>query len=333
VRAGDKDAVPILIGLLSDGPPQLAWRAEDLLCRAAGDGGASAGLAGEDDRSRQRCRAAWAEWWKKNGARLDLSRVGREEPARGLLLLGEARNSQRLGRGRFLDGRVWACERDGKPLWEFEANHPWDAHLLPGGRVLLAESEGRRVTERDHRGKVLWEYRTQHRPHSCQRLPNGNTFIATATEFIEVNRAGRVLSSIRLRELSVNNARKLPNGHVVCGTDFGILVVDAAGKEIQRITLPAIYGQKTVEPLPNGNYLVAEYNAHVVVEVDAAGKGVWQCAVRFPTSARRLPNGNVLVSTDDGERVGGFAVVEFDRQCNEVWKLNAHGPALCARRY
>jgi hypothetical protein len=59
---------------------------------------------------------------------------------------------------------------------------PRDAQVLPGQRVLVAELN--RVTERDPRGKILWEKQLQ-QPLSVQRLRNGNFFITCPTQLIE----------------------------------------------------------------------------------------------------------------------------------------------------
>jgi hypothetical protein len=177
VRARDKAAVPALIALLGEGPAPLMYRAEDLLCRVAGAGGAPAALGAGDEADRRRCRAAWDQWWQGHAAKADLAGVGPEEPLRGVTVIVE-----RDG-GRGYTGRVWACGRDGKPLWEFDNLHfPWDVQVLPGRRLLLAEGSRREVTERDLRGQVLWRHAFTNRLDryhvtNCQRLANGNTLI------------------------------------------------------------------------------------------------------------------------------------------------------------
>ncbi len=70
----DKRAIPVLIGLLGDGPIDLAWQAEDWLRRVALDQSPSAPL-GETATGRRRCRDAWQAWWQTHQARLDLTRA------------------------------------------------------------------------------------------------------------------------------------------------------------------------------------------------------------------------------------------------------------------
>ena len=60
--------------------------------------------------------------------------------------------------------------------------------MLGATRVLVAEYQGGRVTERDTKGDVKWEYACGGNPFAVQRLPNGNTFIAMQGRLIEVDR-------------------------------------------------------------------------------------------------------------------------------------------------
>ena len=54
-------------------------------------------------------------------------------------------------------GAVMELDRDNKPLWRIEGvQFPLDVQALPGDRVLLAEQAANKVTERDHKGKVVW---------------------------------------------------------------------------------------------------------------------------------------------------------------------------------
>jgi HEAT repeat protein len=323
VRAEDKAAVPALIALLAEGPADLAWPAEDLLCRLVGEQSPPATLGDGNEAERRRCRAAWAAWWKANAARADLAALGREEAALGLYVLSEHNES---GKGM---GRVWACGRDGKQRWEIDSvTHPVDARLLPGGRVLVAEHQGKRVTERDRQGKVLWQHPVTNHAVSCQRLPNGNTFIATYTEVLEVTRAGKTVFSYRTRRSNVYGAHKLRTGHILYTDDRGIVELDAGGTEVRHLDVPGTAGWGRAEPLPNGHFLVAQYTSNQVVEVDPGGKVVWRCAVTTPSSATRLRNGNVLVTSSEGHKL-----VEIDRGGKEVWAQAAKGRPFSARRY
>ncbi|HZQ36136.1 MAG TPA: hypothetical protein VFD32_09405, partial [Dehalococcoidia bacterium] len=52
----------------------------------------------------------------------------------------------------------------------------------------------------------------------------------------------------------------------------------------------------SIEALPNGRFLVALGTSNKVVEIDANGKIHWQCDCQNAVFAARLRNGNTLVS-------------------------------------
>jgi hypothetical protein len=342
-RFGDKSAVPVLLALLSEAPLPIACRSEYLLCLLADNQGPtlsfsdSVQVAGEGGRvegdskrlpppARRQCRDAWEEWWRKQGDRVDLTRLQREETLRGLTVVCEYDG---------LDGgRVWAGGPDGKPLWEIlRLEGPNDIQLLPGGRVLIAERNANRVTERDHQGKILWQHHCSGNPISCQRLANGNTLIATFRELYEVTIDQRkVFSHADRREY--RHALALPNGHVLYITRNGLLVeMEANSKREVRTIRPANYSAgatywANLEVLPNGRYLLALGGSSRVIEIDLSGKIHWECTVPSAVFATRLRNGHTLVSSFE-ER----SVIEVDRAGKEVRKQSLRGRPFVARRY
>ena len=67
--------------------------------------------------------------------------------------------------------------------------------------------------------------------------------------------------------------------------------------------------------MPNGHYLAAELNEGRVLEVDAAGRIVWECKVAQACQALRRPNGRTLICS-----YGGRRIVEVDRAGKVVWE-------------
>lgn len=319
VRAADRDAVPPLLALLTDAPADLAGQAEDLLYQLAGDKAPTANLVG-DAAVRRRCRAVWEAWWKVNAASVDWKRLTLEEPLLGLTLVCEAH----LADG----GRVFECADDGKPRWTLKLNNPIDAQVLPGNRVLVADCNGGRVVELDRTGKELWKFACPS-PVAVQRLANGNTFIGTYNEVLEVTRAGKKLYGYTRNVAgSLFYARKQRNGHIVCVHGNGVLVeLDAGGREVLSLNLGGLSNWAGVEVLPGGRFLVARSAANEVTEVDRTGKVLWKVSVRNPNSAVRLRNGNTLVASHDNS-----CVYEFDRAGKEVWQRKVEGHPFRARR-
>ena len=158
-------------------------------------------------------------------------------------------------------------------------------------------------------------------PVACQRLPNGNTFIACYTGVMEVTRDGREVYFYHpTAGTSIYGAQRDRNGHLLCVTLEGKLYeLDAAGKVLRTVQMDT-NNCYSVEALPRGHVLVTSYTQNKVVEVDAAGRTVWECKVPGAYHATRLPNGHTLVSSHGGRRV-----VEVNRDGRPVWEINLEG--------
>lgn len=321
VAARDKQALPTLIALLSEGPADLAGQAEALLAQVAGDRAPEVHLGGEDA-ERRKCREAWADWWRAHGSRLDLAKLDLGRRPRGLRLV-VALN------GYGGAGRVWEYGGDRKPAWEMrDVGGPFDARVLPGGKVLVGEYDGRRVTERDRAGKVLWEYKVPNGVIEVQRLGNGNTLVATNYEIREVTRSGKVVFSHAERGGNIFSAQRLANGNTLYGLYTGSLIeLGRGGKKVREVGIdPPTCGLVSVEVLPGGRYLMPQTAANRVVELDGSGKVTWQVAVNAPTSVAVLPGGNLLVGS---HRLN--SVREIDRQGKVLSEQSAEGQVFRVR--
>lgn len=314
--AGEKEAVPALIALLTEGTPEIAWEAEELLCRINDAGGPGGYLDTASEQNRRQCRAAWESWWKTHEGKFDPARARLGQRLLGLTVIAD------------LDkGTVLAVDSGRKERWRISGfGGPVDLQVLPNGNVLVAENHGRKVTERDRTGKLVWEKSTLTLPASCQRLPNGNTFIATYNQLLEVAPDGRETQKIPRPE-GIYCARKLRNGHVVLATAVGKIVdLDQSGKEIRSFDTGGVVNWSSLEALPNG-HILACCNPGKVVEFDAFGKRVWECAVPNAVCAQRLPNGNTLVCSSEGHQV-----LEVDRTGKEIWVHKTEGRPWHVRR-
>src|SRR5262249_28043539 len=152
-------------------------------------------------------------------------------------------------------GRVWEWQPDGKPRFSITGlTSPVDARVLPGRRVLIAEEGGQKVSEYDFSGKLLWEKSFEDGPVSVQRLPNGNTFVATYFRFVEVRRDGSIASTINVSDFGrVSDANKLHDGRIVCLFNNNQLAFfTPEGKETVQTQMDSWGG---VDSLPNGHVL------------------------------------------------------------------------------
>jgi HEAT repeat protein len=316
----EKEAVPVLIDLLAVLPRSRHAPIEEVLYRLAEDR-APEGLAGEDPAALKKYRDAWAEWWKWDGDKADLAKLTQAGKFLGYTMLV------------MLDaGRIFEVDADGKTRWQIDGlDFPLDAQRLPGDRVLVAEYRAGRVTERDRKGNILWEKRVSE-PLAAQRLPNGNTFIATRSELLEVDRNGRQVFAQQRTDDLIMKAQKLDNGEVgvvVAGGGPGaqFLRLDASGKQLAAFAVEVRTSGGRIEVLPNGHVLAPLKDQNKVVEYDSTGKPVWQADFPQPVAAVRMPNGHTIVTSYEDKRA-----VELDGDGKQVWEFKAGGRVTRAWR-
>lgn len=195
-------------------------------------------------------------------------------------------------------GQVMEIDRQGKQRWSIgNLVFPADAYVLSENRLLVAECNGNRVTERDFKGNILWQ-KNINGPVNAQRLPNGNTFIATAgNELLEVDRSGKTTWSM-VYTPGLMAGYKCRDGTMVCITDAGQCVrLSAEGKELK--SFPGTHGQPGCTSgidVANGRILIAQAQRGLAVEMDGDGKVLWQASAQAslpppvcPTAIRSLP--------------------------------------------
>jgi HEAT repeat protein len=314
--AHDKEAVPALIDIIAEAPRGQAWEGEELLYRLAG-ASAPPVSTGNDAATRKRFRDDWTVWWKDHNAEMDLSQLQVAPPLMGYTLVVEF---SQIGN----NGRVVELDRNGKPRWQIEnLSGPVDAWFLPGNRVLIAEGNANRVTERDLKGNILWQANSLAPggyPVNAQRLANGNTFIACANNglLVEVDRAGKTVFSVNVTG-GVRAAYKIPNGQMICFTDQSMCVrLDTTGKEIKRFPLARINNFTSGIDVTSKGNIIAAQGDNTITEYDPEGKVVWQAKTNANTSATRLPNGHTLVASNPAQ-----SVVELDNSGRVVWEYRA----------
>jgi HEAT repeat protein len=315
--SGDADAVPALIALVAELPVEQSTLAEDYLSQLAGEAGPQNLPENEEDRKAR--SAAWSAWWQAHKDQITLADPTRERFAptlqtslHGYTLLVQPQTNT-----------VTELGRDGKPRWSLTGlTVPRDAQVLPGQRVLVVEQN--RVTERDLRGKVLWQKQIQ-QPLSVQRLRNGNSFITCPTQLIEMDRAGKEVQKVMLNR-GVKAARRLPDGHIVAFS-FGNEVVhlDRTGRELKRTPVDC-GGAGVNEVLDNGHVLALSPGNGNIIEFDIDGKVVNRFDVQGAAHGFRLPNGHTLVT------VGGTKYIELDKKWQPVKETTLPTPAFRVKR-
>jgi hypothetical protein len=320
IAGKDRRGLPVLVALLETGPVALACEAESLLNVVAGEKAPPVSL-GDAEVERKKCHAAWLSWWRDHGARLDLAKVDLEGRLIGLRLV--AVNSGYGGHGA-----AWEYGPDHKNRWLMrDVGGPFDARVLSGGRLLLAEYNARRVTERDRAGKIEWEHATAGGPLEVQRLSNGNTLIATNHEILEVTRGKAVVFSFKDPSGNIFSAQKLANGHILYGLYSGSVVeLDRSGKEVHRFPIERPRGLANIELLPNGRYMMPLAGTNRIVEMDRKGTVLREISVSSPTCVAILPGGNLLVGSHILSNVR-----EIDRTGKVLWEQKAEGQVFRVR--
>ncbi|HZU34652.1 MAG TPA: HEAT repeat domain-containing protein [Gemmataceae bacterium] len=325
VQRGERAAVPVLIDTLAQAAPPDARRTEEVLFRLGEDDSPDVGI-GEDAQSRQASREAWAAWWKKHSAGIDLGKLHRPPQKLGYTMVV------------LLDGNaIMELDRDGQTSrWRMSGlEMPLDAQKLPGPRVLVAEQRGNRVTERSTvNGAIRWEYSIP-RPLVAQRLKNGHTFIATGNQIsgrvVEIDRGGNEVFS-RDFDTALLRAVKLPDGGFACvfsnATSGRYVRFDADGKESQSFPVEIHTAGGRIDVMPNGHVLVPEVHGNRVVEYTATGKEVWQTTFDQPVAAIRLPNGHTLVTSMSAD----IGAVELDKAGKHVWQYKSESRVTRAWR-
>jgi hypothetical protein len=321
-HAKDRQAVRPMIQLLAEVPQSAAWRIEETLIRLAGDAAPTVALGG-NEAARQKCRDAWLAWWDKEGEAVDLAKLDGAAPTLGYTLI-VARNQSNLS------GRVFEVNAAKEILWQIDGlTLPMDAIVVGKDRVLIAEQNAQRVSERDFRGNPVWTKSIppvrgmQSLPIGLQRLPNGNTLIVCRSHILEWDGEQKSVGKPYERPMQdIVAATKLRNGELIILTNQGNCIrVDRDGKELNagastaRSFVPFGY----IDALPTGNVLVTLSNA--IAELDAEGKQVASLPAIRPTGVQRLSNGNTLIAGGGSTAAtANVAVRELDRNGNVAWE-------------
>lgn len=218
----------------------------------------------------------------------------------------DPRSVERLPNGNTLvasrDSRaVYEVTPAGRLAWSFTTASdpdltPFSAAATPQGNVLIVDRWQETVFEVDRSGTIVWRYgipdspMTQSDddtqtpdpgelidPFQAIRLPNGNTLIAE-------NQAGRVIE--------VRSADYSPGA-----PDDGY----TAASIVWSYTAPG--WPKYAQRLANGNTLIADEAANLVLEVTPGGAVAWSYdgAVE-PASAERLADGSTLITDGGNDR-------------------------------
>jgi hypothetical protein len=211
-------------------------------------------------------------------------------------------------------------DRHGKVRWQFTAQYPTDVRVLPNNRVLLCEGEVNRVTERDFKGNIHWQVNTPAMPYTAQRLPGGNTFVASRTHLLEYDPAGKIVFDRPVEE--VVDAAKLPDGQIVYLTLTGKCIrLNASGNTVKSFTSGHNDQSGCWLGLTGRGGLLVSQAKGTGEEFDLEGKSLWRTqSPAAPGIFTAVRNGHFMVA-----HFSQGAVVEIDRSGKTVWRHEVPG--------
>ncbi|MFQ5730401.1 MAG: PQQ-binding-like beta-propeller repeat protein [Planctomycetaceae bacterium] len=319
---GDRAGLPVLVSLLES--PNLATRirAASSLYRMSGQ---SLGfLAYESSEKRATAVKRWRDWLKTESKTASLRPVSDVRLSLGrTLIANQGQNS------------VVEYDQQGRETKRISLSGATGVQGLPDGHRLVASYSQYKVFEYDENWKPIREISTRSwgMPYSVQRLENGNTLVAcypggqTQGNVVEFDPSGKLVWRFAYPGY-ITHAQRLENGNTLvtayqmvrtssgrrrgAGTSAGKVVEVDREKKVVREFKQVTYPW-SARRLDNGNTLITNYNQSRVQEYDLKGKLVWQkTGVSYPRYAERLENGNTLIGYQNG-------VIEIDRNGRTVW--------------
>jgi HEAT repeat protein len=304
VKSSQKDSFASLLTLTTEVPDDLAYMADEYLSRIAGEKKPNVGL-GKDPASKKKWHEAWTTWWKDNETKVSVADRPGVRRLLGYTVVVEQYNPQ-TG-----NGRVAELDATGKQRWEIHnLATPMDAQVVGEDRVLIAEQNNNRVTERNFKGEVKWEKQVI-QPINVERLRNGHIFVGRRNGILEVDRDGKEVTNIQLNNHYLMGSGRLRDGTYAFVNNNNMYVhIDRTGKELKTFRVPHDPQGGGLFPtiLSNGNVLLGHYGSGKVLELDRDGKTLREWKTQMPNMATSLPGGGVLVASINARKV-----VELDR--------------------
>jgi hypothetical protein len=198
-------------------------------------------------------------------------------------------------------------------VWQVSAQ-AWSAEKLPSGNVLVASHWENRVCEFDRQGQVVWELPDVNAVRA-KPLSGGRVLIAdlTGNRVLEVDRQGRII----WQQATPNqcfDAERLHNGHTLFACPNLIGEITPTGDSVRQ--WPVEGRVNSLQVLPSGRLLVANYGLGCVSELDDQNRIVWEHKIARPSDAFRLPGGRTLIATAQ-------EIVEVDLQGRQIRHISA----------
>jgi hypothetical protein len=239
--------------------------------------------------------------------------------------------------------RTAIISESGEVEWEHRGRSR-DGFVLPGGNVLIAWSDVVQEVTRDKQVVFEWKLSGENREiGTAQRLYNGNTLVTELgpqPRLLEIAPDGQPVLTVPLQpetdnaHMQTRMARQLRNGNYLVPhlLAFSIKEYRPDGSVVQTLPTdlselggrPAENWPFTAIRLDNGNTVASLTHGNKVVELDPAGRIVWQVdnshvsnQFRDPCGSQRLASGNTVVGSHGANT--GVSMIEITRDHRIVW--------------
>lgn len=219
-------------------------------------------------------------------------------------------------------GSILRYNAEGSVAWEYPAPMARDVWALPNGNVLFCynlEYDGARndnpsgVKEVTREKKVVFEFSTTGQVWACQRLRDGNTLVAAASQgkLLIVSPAGAIVQTVTLRNAPghscLRNARQIANRHFLVAEESAHAAREYGSDGVLVREIKAPFAPYSAVRLENGNTVVCGQQS--LVEVDPQDKVLWtvsgaelpQLGIRWFAGIQLLPTGNIFVCNAGGK--------------------------------
>jgi HEAT repeat protein len=304
-QRGDARALPVLIRLLDS--PQLDIRSESAtwlcgLTRQEFDYSPHAPPA-----DRQATMVQWRTWLAGPGANAVI-----QPPQRmAVQARGNLAGNLLIATGGM--GKISEVDEQGRTVWQHSAQ-AWSAEKLAGGHVLIASHWENRVFEVDRRGEVVWELDGVNAIRA-KPLPGGRVLVAdfSGNRVLEADRRGTIVWQHETPDQCFD-AERLVSGNTIFACPNLVREVAPDGSSVRQWTIEGRIN--SLQVLPTGRLLMANYGQGRVVELNDAGEVAWEHKIPRPSDAFRLPGGRTLITTAE-------QIVEIDLQGRQIRQISA----------
>ncbi|QDU31313.1 hypothetical protein ETAA8_64660 [Anatilimnocola aggregata] len=256
---------------------------------------------------RQATMARWREWLAGPGTQVVL------QPPQRLAVhaRGSLNGHTLIATGGM--GKVCELDTDGNITWQLNMQ-AWSAEKLPGGNVLVASHWENRVCEFDNRGQVVWQLSGVNAIRA-KPLPGGRVLIADfgGNRVVEADSGGNLVWEHGTPDQCFD-AERLHNGNTIFACPNLVREVAPDGSSVRQWTIEGRIN--SLQVLPSGRLLTANYGQGRVVELDDESRVTWEYKIARPSDAFRLPGGRTLITTAE-------QIVEIDLQGRQIRQISA----------